>query len=56
MFSSLRIAENLQTLDMLDQGGKFTYVDVRQPGSSYSQRSHGKFFSKSCGTSNRSKQ
>ncbi len=30
MFSSLRIAENLQTLDMLDNGGKLTYVDVRQ--------------------------
>jgi len=30
MFASLRIAENLQTLDMLDNGGKLTYVDVRQ--------------------------
>ncbi len=30
MFSSLRIAENLQTLDMLDRGGRLTYVDVRQ--------------------------
>jgi thiosulfate reductase / polysulfide reductase chain A len=30
MFSSLRIAENLQTLDMLDKGGRLTYVDVRQ--------------------------
>ncbi len=30
MFASLRIAENLQTLDMLDKGGKLTYVDVRQ--------------------------
>ncbi|SDP15227.1 molybdopterin-containing oxidoreductase family protein [Desulforhopalus singaporensis] len=30
MFSSLRIAENLQTLDMLDNGGRLTYVDVRQ--------------------------
>jgi thiosulfate reductase/polysulfide reductase chain A len=30
MFSSLRIAENLQTLDMLDNGGKLTYADVRQ--------------------------
>ena len=30
MFSSLRIPENLQTLDMLDNGGRLTYVDVRQ--------------------------
>ncbi len=30
MFSSLEIAMNLQTLDMLDKGGKLTYVDVRQ--------------------------
>lgn len=30
MFSALRIAENLQTLDMLDNGGRLTYVDVRQ--------------------------
>ncbi len=30
MFSSLRIAENLQTLDMLDAGGRLTYIDVRQ--------------------------
>ena len=30
MFSSLRIAENLQTMDMLEKGGKLTYVDVRQ--------------------------
>ncbi len=30
MFSALRIAENNQTLDMLDQGGRLTYVDVRQ--------------------------
>jgi thiosulfate reductase/polysulfide reductase chain A len=30
MFASLRIAENHQTLDMLDNGGKLTYVDVRQ--------------------------
>ncbi len=30
MFSSLRIAENQQTLDMLDKGGRLTYVDVRQ--------------------------
>ena len=30
MFASLRIAENIQTLDMLDNGGKLTYVDVRQ--------------------------
>lgn len=30
MFSALRIAENLQTLDMLDKGGRLTYVDVRQ--------------------------
>ncbi len=30
MFSSLRIAENIQTLDMLDKGGRLTYVDVRQ--------------------------
>lgn len=30
MFSALRIAENNQTLDMLDNGGRLTYVDVRQ--------------------------
>lgn len=30
MFSALRIAENLQTLDMLEKGGRLTYVDVRQ--------------------------
>lgn len=30
LFSSLRIGENLQTMDMLDNGGKLTYVDVRQ--------------------------
>ena len=30
MFSSLNIADNLQTMDMLDSGGKLTYVDVRQ--------------------------
>ena len=30
MFSALRIAENNQTLDMLDKGGRLTYVDVRQ--------------------------
>lgn len=30
MFSALRLGENLQTLDMLDKGGKLTYVDVRQ--------------------------
>ncbi len=30
MFSSLLIAQNLQTLDMLDKGGRLTYVDVRQ--------------------------
>ncbi|WP_028585809.1 molybdopterin-dependent oxidoreductase [Desulfogranum mediterraneum] len=30
MFSALRIAENHQTLDMLDKGGRLTYVDVRQ--------------------------
>ncbi len=30
MFASLRIGENLQTMDMLDNGGKLTYVDVRQ--------------------------
>jgi len=30
IFSSLQIAENLQTLDMLDHGGRLTYVDVRQ--------------------------
>ncbi len=30
MFSALRIAENHQTLDMLEKGGKLTYVDVRQ--------------------------
>jgi thiosulfate reductase/polysulfide reductase chain A len=30
MFSALRIAENHQTLDMLDNGGRLTYVDVRQ--------------------------
>lgn len=30
MFSALRLAENHQTLDMLDKGGRLTYVDVRQ--------------------------
>ncbi|MEN8189777.1 MAG: molybdopterin-dependent oxidoreductase [Thermodesulfobacteriota bacterium] len=30
MFASLRIAENLQTMDMLEAGGRLTYVDVRQ--------------------------
>ncbi len=30
MFASLRIGENLQTMDMLEKGGKLTYVDVRQ--------------------------
>lgn len=30
MFASLRIAENLQTLEMLERGGRLTYVDVRQ--------------------------
>ncbi len=30
MFSALRIAENIQTLNMLDKGGRLTYVDVRQ--------------------------
>lgn len=30
MFASLRIGENLQTMDMLENGGKLTYVDVRQ--------------------------
>ncbi len=30
MFASLHIAQNLQTLDMLDRGGRLTYVDVRQ--------------------------
>lgn len=30
MFSSLRIAENIQTIDMLERGGRLTYVDVRQ--------------------------
>lgn len=30
MFSALRIAENHQTLDMLDKGGRLTYADVRQ--------------------------
>ncbi len=30
MFSALRIAENIQTLDMLENGGRLTYVDVRQ--------------------------
>lgn len=30
MFSSLRIAENIQTIDMLEKGGRLTYVDVRQ--------------------------
>ncbi len=30
MFASLRIAENIQTIDMLEKGGKLTYVDVRQ--------------------------
>lgn len=30
MFASLKIPENLQTMDMLDKGGRLTYVDVRQ--------------------------
>ncbi len=30
MFASLRIAENIQTMDMLEKGGRLTYVDVRQ--------------------------
>ena len=30
MFSALRLAENHQTLDMLEKGGRLTYVDVRQ--------------------------
>ena len=30
MFSALRLAENHQTLDMLERGGRLTYVDVRQ--------------------------
>jgi thiosulfate reductase/polysulfide reductase chain A len=30
MFSGLKIAENLQTMDMLEKGGRLTYVDVRQ--------------------------
>ena len=30
MFASLQIGVNLQTMDMLDKGGKLTYVDVRQ--------------------------
>ncbi len=30
MFSSLRLAENIQTLDMLERGGRLTYIDVRQ--------------------------
>ncbi len=30
MFASLKIPENLQTMDMLDNGGRLTYVDVRQ--------------------------
>lgn len=30
MFDSLRIAENIQTIDMLEAGGRLTYVDVRQ--------------------------
>jgi thiosulfate reductase/polysulfide reductase chain A len=30
LFASLRIAEDLQVMDMLDQGGRLTYVDVRQ--------------------------
>ena len=30
MFASLRIGENLQTMEMLENGGKLTYVDVRQ--------------------------
>lgn len=30
LFSSLRVAENLQTMDMLENGGRLTYVDVRQ--------------------------
>ncbi len=29
-FASLRIAENLQIMDMLEAGGRLTYVDVRQ--------------------------
>lgn len=30
MFASLQVDLNLQTLDMLDKGGRLTYVDVRQ--------------------------
>ena len=30
MFASLLIAQNLQTMDMLERGGRLTYVDVRQ--------------------------
>jgi thiosulfate reductase/polysulfide reductase chain A len=30
MFSALRIAENIKTIDMLEKGGRLTYVDVRQ--------------------------
>ncbi len=30
MFASLLIAENLQLMDMLENGGRLTYVDVRQ--------------------------
>jgi len=30
MFASLQIGVNIQTLDMLDKGGRLTYVDVRQ--------------------------
>ncbi len=30
LFASLNISEDLQTLDMLDKGGRLTYVDVRQ--------------------------
>jgi thiosulfate reductase / polysulfide reductase chain A len=30
MFASMRVAENLQIMDMLDSGGRMTYVDVRQ--------------------------
>ncbi len=30
IFGGLKIAENLQILDMLDNGGRLTYIDVRQ--------------------------
>lgn len=30
MFSALRLSDNIKTLDMLEAGGRLTYVDVRQ--------------------------